>query len=184
MRQIVAGLFMSLDGVVEAPQRWTGPYWSEEMSNGIDNGVREADAILIGRDTYVEFTDFWQPKGDGTPLSAFLNNTHKYVVSSSLTDLAWREASLISGDVAGQIRELKSRTGGNIQVPGSPRLVRWLLEQGLLDRLMLNIAPVVVGQGRRLFDDVSTKLPLELARSYALPHGVLGVEYRPAPAAD
>ncbi len=180
MRKIVAGLFMSLDGVVEAPHLWTGPYWSDEMSKVMDDGIQDADAILIGRNTYVELTDWWQSKGESTPMAAFLNNTHKYVVSSTLKELKWPEASLVTGDVAAQIAELKSGPGKNIQVPGSPRLVRWLLEQGLLDRLALNIAPLVVGEGRRLFDDVGKKLPLELVRTYSLPHGVLGMEYAPA----
>lgn len=184
MREIVAGLFMSLDGVVEAPHKWTGPYWSEEMSNGMAEGLKDADAILTGRHTYVEFTEWWGSRGDSSPMSAFLNNTHKHVVSTTLTpaELTWPEASLVTGDVAAGIAELKSQPGKNIQVPGSPRLVRWLLEHGLLDRLTLHIAPVVVGEGRRLFDDVGTKIPLELVGSHSLPHGVLGTDYLPAKA--
>ena len=150
------------------------------MSQRIEEGVQDADAILIGKDTYVEFTDWWQSKGDSSPMAAFLNNTDKYVVSSTLTKLPWLPASLVTGDVAVRIAELKSGPGKNIQVPGSPRLVRWLLERGLLDQLALTIAPVVVGDGRRLFDDVEGKLPLELLRTYSLPHGVLGADYAPA----
>jgi dihydrofolate reductase len=181
MRNIVAGLFMSLDGVVEAPHRWTGPYWSDEISQGMETGLKDADAILIGKATYVEFTEWWGPRGDSSPMSAFLNNTHKYVVSSSLTEaeLKWPEATLISDDFVARITELKSGPGKNIQVPGSPRLVRWLLEQGLLDRLALNVAPIVVGEGRHLFDEVGKQIPLNLTASYALPHGVLGMDFGP-----
>jgi dihydrofolate reductase len=182
MRKIAAGLFMSLDGVVEAPHRWTGPYWSDEMSQGMEGGLQEADAILIGKDTYLEFTGWWGPRGDSSPMAAFLNNTPKHVVSSSLTEaeLKWPEATVVHGDVAARIKELKAGTGGNIQVPGSPRLVRWLIEQGLLDHLALCIAPVVVGQGHRLFDGVGGQIPLELKSSRVLPKGVLGADYGPA----
>jgi dihydrofolate reductase len=173
-----------LDGVVSSPNKWTGPYWSDEMAQGMEGGLKEADAILIGRNTYVEFTDWWGSRGDSTPMSAFLNNTHKYVVSSTLTEaeLKWPEATLISGDFIARINELKSQPGKNIQVPGSPRLVAWLLDNGLLDQLALNIAPVVVGEGYRLFEDISKKIPLKLTRSYTLPHGVLGTDFEPAEA--
>lgn len=184
MRKIAAGLFMSLDGVVEAPHRWTGPYWSDEMSQGMEEGLKAADTILIGKDTYLEFTDWWGPRGDSSPMAAFLNNTPKHVVSSTLTEaeLKWPEATLVQGDVAAQVKELKSGTGGNIQVPGSPRLVRWLIEHRLLDELSVCIAPVVVGEGLRLFDDVGGQIPLELKGSRVLPKGVLGAEYGPADA--
>jgi dihydrofolate reductase len=182
MREIVAGLFMSLDGVVEAPHRWTGPYWSDEMSQSMDEGLQDADTILIGTNTYLEFTEWWGPRGDSSPMAAFLNNTPKHVVSSTLTEaeLKWPEAQLVQGDVVARIKELKSGSGGNIQVPGSPRLVRWLIEQGLLDRLALCIAPVVVGEGRRLFDGVGEQIPLKLAGCQVLPKGVLGADYGPA----
>ena len=181
MRKIAAGLFMSLDGVVEGPDRWLGPYWSDEMNDGINEGIADSDAILMGKDTYVAFEQMWKPQGDSSPMAAFLNDTHKYVVSSTLDELTWPKSSLITGDVKAEILRLKNEPGKTIRVPGSPKLIRWLLAEDLLDELALNILPLVVGEGMRLLDDIGKQIPLELTRTNSLSTGVVGVVYtRPA----
>lgn len=182
MRKITAGLFATLDGVVERPDDWLGRYWSDAMSTGIAAGIAEADAILVGKDTYLSFAEMWKPQGDGNPMAAFLNGAHKYVVSATLDEPEWGPATVLPGGdgLTERIRELTRRPGGTIQVPGSPRLVRWLLAQGLLDELSLNVVPLVRGRGLRLFDDIGTEVPLQLVRSEPLDTGVVGVTYRRA----
>lgn len=180
MRRVVAGLFISLDGVVEAPGRWGFQFLNEEMSKGMVAGVAQADAVLLGRRTYLEFAEMWPKQGNDVPMADFLNNSPKYVVSSTLRPpLAWANSSLLSGDLAEELTELKNAPGKNIQVPGSPRLVRSLLREGLLDELSLSICPVVVGSGMRLFDEITHQVALELVDSRAFSTGALGVTYRP-----
>jgi dihydrofolate reductase len=179
MRKIVAGLFMSLDGVVEYPEHWGFQYFDEEMTNRIVEGIEQADAVLIGRRTYLEFAEMWPSQGSEVPMSDFLNKSHKYVVSSSLDELDWGPASLVKGDLADELTKLKQQPGKNIQIPGSPTLVRSLLQRGMLDELTLNICPVVVGPGLRLFEDVTGQLPLDLVQSAALSTGVINATYQP-----
>jgi dihydrofolate reductase len=182
MRKIVAGLFMSLDGVVEYPENWGFQYFDEEMTKGILEGIAQADAVLIGRRTYLEFAEMWPTQGSEVPMSDFLNKSHKYVVSSGLDKLDWGPASLVKGDLADALTKLKHEPGRNIQIPGSPTLVRSLLAEGMLDELTLNICPIVVGSGLRLFEDVTGQLPLNVVQSTALSSGVINATYQPASA--
>ncbi len=179
MRKLSAGLFMSLDGVVESPNQWGFQYMTKEMAQGISTGVSQADAVLIGRRTYLGFAEMWPGQGDDVPMASFLNHSPKYVVSSTLDSLPWQPATLIRGDLFKEIMKLKQQPGKNIQVPGSPRLVRWLLLAGLLDEISLSICPVVVGSGLRLFDEVTRQVRLEVAHATVLSSGVIGVTYRP-----
>ncbi|MFC4911857.1 dihydrofolate reductase family protein [Actinomadura gamaensis] len=180
MRKVTAGLMTTLDGVTDAPSEWSGPYFVPEMGAVMAEGIAEADAVLLGRRTYLEFAELWPPQGDGNPMAAFLNRTPKYVASSTLDTVEWSGSELVGGDVVEAVRELKARPGRNIQVPGSPRLVRSLLAAGVLDELSLMIFPVVRGHGARLFDGVPGGMALELTGSGAYSSGVLGARYRPA----
>jgi dihydrofolate reductase len=179
MRKLVTGLFMSLDGVVGYPSSWAGAYFDEELFEWIGTGLPLADAILLGRRTYAEFSELWPSQGTSTPMGAFLNNTPKYVVSSTLEALDWGPATLVRGDLGDEVDKLKRQDGANIQIPGSPRLVGSLLAAGLLDELSLAIVPIVVGSGMRLFDGIGAQIPLQLVESRALSSGVLAVTYRP-----
>lgn len=183
MRKIVAGLLMSLDGVVEAPGVWGwARYMNDEMTDGITAGVAQADAVLLGRRTYLEFAKLWPGQGSDVPMAAFLNQSPKYVASSTLvTPLEWANSSLITGHLYDELTKLKQRPGKNILIPGSPRLVRSLLLEGLLDELSLNICPVVVGWGMRLFDEVTHGVSLKLVDFTTLSNGVVGVTYQPEP---
>jgi dihydrofolate reductase len=183
MRKVVTGLFMSLDGVAEAPSSWGAPYLGEELFGWIGTGLPEADAILLGRRTYLEFAELWPSQGSSSPMAEFLNSTPKYVVSRTLDRLDWGPADLVQGDLGEELRALNQQPGKNIQIPGSPTLVRSLLRDGLLDELSLAICPLVVGAGMRLFDEDSEQVPLALADSKALASGVLAVTYRPSNAA-
>jgi dihydrofolate reductase len=182
MRKVVTGLFMSLDGVVESPFSWATPYFSDEMFEVIRAGIADADAILLGRRTYLEFAEMWPSQDSSVPMADFLNNTPKYVVSSTLTTLKWGPSHFVRGDVADEIGKLKRERGKNIQIPGSPTLVRSLLRNGLLDDLTLGIAPIVVGSGMRLFDENPEQLPLKLVEARPYSTGLLDVTYQPADA--
>ena len=180
MRKIVAGLLMSLDGVVESPNEWGfSRYMNDEMTRGIIAGIAQADTVLLGRRTYLGFAEMWPQQSSDVPMADFLNNSHKYVASSTLDTLKWQPASLLKGDLHLELTRLKQQPGKNIQIPGSPRLVRSLLKEGLLDELSLNICPVVVGSGMRLFDGIMN-VRLVLASSTTFRNGVLGVTYQPA----
>jgi dihydrofolate reductase len=179
MRKIVAGLAMTLDGVVDAPSgNWM--MFDDEMWDIISAGIAEADAILLGRRTYLQFAELWPAQGRDVPMSAFMNDTPKYVASRTLDTVEWAGATLLQGDLAEALTELKRRPGKNIQVPGSPRLVRWLLRAGLLDQLALMIHPIVLGAGARLFEDETDQRRLRVVESRTLGTGVVSVTYEPA----
>ena len=154
MRKIKAALFMSLDGVVDSPKDWRGPI-SPEVGKMMGEGLASADAVLLGRLTYLEFVDIWPDQGDSNPMAKFLNDSPKYVVSNTLKEpLEWNNSTLLSGDLTQKIAELRQGDGGDVQLPGSPTLAGRLLLEGLLDELQLFVEPVVVGKGLRMFEDL------------------------------
>ena len=183
MRKIVAGLLMSLDGVVESPGEWGfSRYFNDEMREGISIGIAESDAVLLGRRTYLEFAELWPKQGSDVLMADFLNHSPKYVVSTTLEKLEWANSSLLTGDLAEALNKLKRQPGKDILIPGSPTLVRSLVHQRLLDVLNLNVCPVVVGSGMRLFDGITDQIHLKLVHSATLTNGVVGLTYGPADA--
>lgn len=186
MRKIVAGLFISLDGVVAFPERWGFQYLDEELSQEIAAGIAQADAVLVGKATYRTFAQMWPHQTDDVPMARFLNHSVKYVASRTPDEvgkLEWQPAVLLRGDLTSALAKLKAESGKTIQVPGSPRLVRALLREGLLDELSLTICPEIVGSGIRLFDGVADQVKLTVERSRALANGALSATYRPQRAA-
>jgi dihydrofolate reductase len=180
MRKIVAGLFISLDGVVESPDKWTGPYFSEDVGQVVGSLIAGGDTLLLGRVTYEGFAASFGGDTSGDPMAATMNNFPKVVVSTTLDKAEWQNSALINTDVASQIARLKQQPGRNINMSGSGTLVTWLLRQGLLDQLDLLVFPVVQGQGKRLFPGEGDQIPLKLVSSSALSSGVLHVSYEPA----
>jgi dihydrofolate reductase len=179
MGKIVSNFFISLDGVVEAPDQWHFPYFNDEMGAAIGKGMETTGAFLMGRVLYEEWAAYW-PNSEDEPFSSFINGMQKYVVSNSLTDPAWNNTTVVSGDVAGRLRDIKARTEGDLSMSGSATLVRWLLANDLLDELHLLVHPIVVGRGRRrLFEDTETH-PLELTEHAVFTTGVLHLTYAPA----
>jgi dihydrofolate reductase len=176
--KIVSSFFISLDGVVEAPDQWHFPYFNEEMGGAIGKAAETTDAFLMGRVVYEEWAGYW-PTSTDEPFASFLNNTPKYVVSRTLQEATWNNTTIINGDVAAGIRDLKDRTQRDIGMSGSATLVRWLLANGLLDRLNLLVHPIVVGKGQRLFEDTPTH-PLRLLSQETFSTGVLNLAYAPA----
>ena len=180
MRKIKAYFFISLDGVVEAPDKWHFPYFDEEMGDAVGAGFATADALLMGRVLYDEWAAYWPEHAD-QPFGDVMNSIKKYVVSSSLRATEWENSELISGDVEQKVTDLKAQDGGDITMSGSATTVRWLLREGLLDELHLLVHPIVVGEGMaRLFPSDEPTAPLQLRSSKAFDSGVLHVVYAPA----
>jgi dihydrofolate reductase len=180
MGKIVSNFFISLDGVVESPDQWHFPYFNDEMENAIGKGVEATEAFLMGRVLYEEWASYW-PKSDDEPFASFINNAPKYVVSGTLREATWNNTTLISSDVAARLQDLKDSIEGDIGMSGSATLVRWLLANGLLDRLNLMVHPIAVGEGQRLFEDAPT-YPLRLVSQDTFSTGVLSLVYAPADA--
>jgi dihydrofolate reductase len=180
MRKTVAGVFMSLDGVVEAPEKWQPRYYDDEMDEIVAAAAAQSDVMLLGRRTYEEFAAFWPLQGSDVPMADYMNDTPKHIVSSTLNELDWSNSSVVSGDIADAIEVLKREPGKNIQIYGSPTLVRSLLRDGLLDELDLLVHPIVVGGGKRLFENGGYGTALSLAKSRTLGTGVMALTYVPA----
>lgn len=182
MRKVVAAEFLSLDGVMESPDQWHFPYFNDEMGQAIGEGFEASDALLMGRVLYEEWAAFWPNQNpDENPVAATMNGLTKYVVSTTLEGpLEWNNATLLGENVAEEISELKQQPGKDITISGSGGLVRSLLEYGLLDELNLMVHPIVVGSGKKLFEDVEKRTPLELVRSKTFATGVVYLTYKPA----
>jgi dihydrofolate reductase len=176
MRKIVAALMMSVDGVVETPEKWTGPYFGPEIGQVIAAAMAGSDTMLLGRVTYQIFAASFAGN-TSDPMAARMNAVPKVVVSATLGAADWENSSLIRGDVA-EITRLKQQPGKNIAISGSSSLVAWLLGQGLLDELDLLLFPVVVGHGKRLFEGGASPAALTLAHFEAFSTGVAHLTYR------
>jgi dihydrofolate reductase len=179
MRKIVAGMFMSLDGVMESPEKWTGQYMNDEMVQAIGSQMAASDTMLLGRRTYQDFAAVWPSRttADFGPVADFMNTTPKLVVSKTLETVDWQNSTLVQGDVVAELTKLKQQAGKNMTITGSATLVRSLLHEGLLDELNLLVPPIVVGSGRRLFEEKNGELRLRLVDSKTFGNGVLSLIY-------
>jgi dihydrofolate reductase len=181
MRKVTAGLFVSLDGVTESPEKWQLPYFNDEMGEAIGAAMAAADAMLLGRVTYQEFASYWPGvRSEDQPFADYMNNTPKYVVSTTLDTVEWSNSTLIKGNLAEEITKLKQQPGKNIGITGSTTLVQSLLQDDLLDELGLMIHPVVVGSGKRLFEEGGNLKALKLIDSKTFSTGLVSLTYQPA----
>jgi dihydrofolate reductase len=179
MGRIVSNFFISLDGVVERPDQWHFPYFDDAMGQIVGADMATTSAFLMGRKLYDEWSEYWPQQSADVPFSEFINGLPKYVVSTTLQDASWTNTTVVSGDVAGRLREVKESTDGDIGMSGSATTVRWLIANGLLDELALLVHPIAVGSGQRLFEDTPTT-PFTLMHSQTLDSGVLHLRYAPA----
>ena len=185
---------VTLDGVVQG----NGGASDEDRRNGFERGgwalgagdsdtmtlinqtYQRADAFLFGRRTYELFAGYWGVRTDlENPIVGALNTRPKYVASSTLTEAGWAGTTVLDADLAAAIRRLKAAPGGELQVHGSGTLVRWLLDNDLVDEMTLIVVPVILGQGTRLFPDTGRDLALELLGSKADSKGVVTQVFRP-----
>lgn len=190
--KLVTNTQMTLDGVVQG-----NGGRNENRSGGFDRGgwgmaltdpegrafvadfYQRADAFLFGRRTYDLFAGSWGKMGPGSnPVADALNTKPKYVVSNTLTDPKWSNTTVLNGDVAAAIRELKAKSGGELQVHGSGTLIQWLLANDLVDEMTLIVYPVVVGQGMRLFPQSGPDIAFELVETRTFPKGKTVHVYR------
>jgi dihydrofolate reductase len=159
---------------------WAPPLFDDEAATFLNQVFQRADAFLFGRRTYEIFAGSWGLMTDSdNPIASALNTKPKYVASTTLTDAQWADTTVLSGDLATAIADLKAKPGGELQVHGSGHLIRWLLDNQLADEITLLVYPVVVGQGTRLFPDTGPDLALDLVESRSTPKGVTIQLYRP-----
>jgi len=176
MRKIVVTEFMSLDGVMEEP-RWTFKYWNDEIAKFIGEESFASDALLLGRVTYQGFAAAWpQSKDEG---ANYFNSVRKYVISETLEEpLEWHNSTLIIDNIVEEITNLKQQDGQDIAVHGSATLVQTLMQHDLVDRYRLLVYPVVVGKGKRLFEE-GIPATLKLLESQSFSSGVVALIYEP-----
>ena len=190
--KLTAMIFLSLDGVYQGPGApdedrrggferggWLAPYGHEEVWRAITSVCERADALLLGGVTWEIWEAYWPHHDAGDPVSHGINVLPKYVPSTTLKDPDWN-THVIDGDVDAAVRELKAKPGRELQVHGSGDLLRWLLERDLVDELNLQLYPVVVGDGLRLFPEQGQTHDLTLVESRSTPSGVTIQTYRPA----
>jgi dihydrofolate reductase len=186
MRKLVISEFVSLDGVMEAPGKdgssyeyagWTMPYGNQQFMKLKSAELMAADVLLLGRVTYSGFAAAW-PKMRGDVFSDRMNNIPKYIVTKTLSSLDWANSHRISDDLQKEVTALKSGGDGDILVAGSGQLARGLISAGLVDQIRLLVYPIVLGSGKRLFQETQ-KTALQLTRSEAFESGVVVLEYQP-----
>jgi dihydrofolate reductase len=187
MRKIVVSEFVSLDGVMEDPGGaehsqyggWTIPYWNDELGAFKAEELFASDALLLGRATYEGFAAAWPNMKDEQGFADRMNSNKKYVVSSTLKTAEWNNSTIIKGDLVEEITKIKQEPGQDILVGGSASLAKALLRHGLVDELRLEVYPIVLGAGKRIFGEDSYA-KLELVSHQATSNGVLLLVYRPA----
>jgi len=178
MRKLVVAEFMTVDGVVEAPDKWHFPYINDEVMSVVLGVSSEADTMVLGRVTYQSYAGAFANAPEDDPVGAVMNRPAKVVVTETLDNLEWPNSSRIAGDVVEQVAKLKEQPGGTILTTGSITLAQTLLKASLVDEVNLLIDPIVVGSGRRLFEE-SAKIPLKLVSCGTFSTGVVNAVYQP-----
>ena len=193
MRKLIVNEFLSLDGVMQAPGDpdedrsggfahggWQMPYFDEDFAKVAFERMAETDAYLFGRRTYEIMAAYWPTQPDDAPFAASLNGLPKYVASTTLSEpLEWQNSTLLQDNAAKAVAVLKEQPGKNIVVLGSGELVQTLMENDLVDEYGLMINPILLGSGKRLFQEGSPKRPLRLVRSMTTSTGVIVANYQP-----
>jgi dihydrofolate reductase len=192
MARLIVTTFLTLDGIMQGPGGpdedrsggfthggWSVEHWDDAMGERVTSWTAEADALLLGRGTYEIFAAHWPKVPDDDPVGSVLNRIPKYVASSSLTTLDWRNARVLEGEVPLAVAHLKDTLVGEIQVHGSPGLLQTLIGHGLIDEYRLWTFPVMLGTGKRLFDGGTIPAALQLVDSRSFSTGVVVSRYRP-----
>ena len=179
MAKLIAQTFLTIDGVMEAPDKWQlqNGLFDEKMGEPIGGAFQSAGALLLGRVTYQEFAAHW-PKQKDDPFADLLNNMPKYVVSNTLRSADWTNTQVLSGNAIERVADLKSRLDKDILIVGSAKLVSSLTDAGAIDEYQLFVHPVVVAKGKRLFKDGIDPTLLELVSSQSFGTGVIEARYR------
>jgi dihydrofolate reductase len=177
--KVVAAEYVSVDGVMEDPA-WTGPFWNDELAKAQYDLLFASDALLLGRVTYQGFAAAWpKMEAETGDFGVRMNTMPKYVATRTLTEMEWN-ATRIEGDVPEAVAQLKQQPGGNLLIYGSAALVNTLAQQGLIDEYRLMLHPVIVGTGKRLFNEGLSTTGLQLVDSKTTATGVTILTYQPA----
>lgn len=179
MGNVTLAIYVSLDGVVEEPT-WTGPFWNDELARLQKDLLFASDALLLGRVTYQGFAAAWPTMTDEEGFAERMNSLPKFVATRTLDEAEWN-ATLMKGDVAGQVAALKEQPGQDLLLYGSAQLANHLTREGLIDRYRLMLFPVVRGAGKRLFEE-GTAANLVLLQATTTSTGVAVLDYAPATA--
>ncbi len=181
MRKVVVSEFVSLDGVMEAPDKWHFQFWHEEMGKYKYDELFASDALLLGRVTYQGFAAAWPSMTDEAGFADRMNSLPKFVVSTTLEEpLEWNNSTLIKENVAEEVSKLKQQPGQDVLIYGSADLVHTLMQHDLIDEYRIMVHPVVVGSGKRLFRDGSDTKVLRLVETRMLGPDVVVLSYRPS----
>jgi dihydrofolate reductase len=185
MRKITAGLFISVDGVVEDPGNWHFPYFNDEMAAAVNDQLGTADTLLLGRKTYDSFAGAWPSREaageEDADFAKTLGDARKIVVSHQDLQFTWRNSEQLKGDLVESVTALKHEEGAtDIGMSGSVSVVRQLMAADLLDELHLLVHPIAVRKGIRLFEQGESPIPLRLVSSQAFTTGVMNLVYAPA----
>jgi dihydrofolate reductase len=189
MRKLIVHEFISLDGVIQAPGGegedrdggfahggWTRAYWHDDIGAAFGEIMKDCDAFLLGRRTYVTHADVFEPLPAGDFFGDLMNTPAKYVVSKTLEKPRWRNTTIIRDEVVPAVRALKAQPGKNILLDGSSQLVHTLIQNDLVDELHLTLYPLTLGGGKRLFPDgVASRFTLRASKAY--PTGVVALHY-------
>src|SRR5438552_10078288 len=178
MRKVVVAEFLSLDGVMEAPEKWSFQFWNDEIAKFKRDELFASDAHLLGRVTYQIFAGAWPSRTDEEGFADRMNSLPKYVVSITLKKAEWKNSHLIRENVAEEVSNLKQQPGQDILVAGSATLVQTLIQHDLIDEYHLLVFPLVLGSGKRLFKD-EAKATLKLIEAKTFSSGVVLLSYRP-----
>src|SRR5262245_46993516 len=178
--KVFATLFMTLDGVVADPHKWSFPFWDDGIAAFKNDELKASEALLLGRVTYEGFAAAWPGRRDDTGFADKFNAMPKYVASTTLKKLGWNNSHLLEGDVPKAVAKLKAQGAGDIAIHGSVSLINALLPHRLIDRLHLIVYPIVLGEGKRLFD-AGTTANLTRVETKPFPKGAVGLVYDLAP---
>ncbi|WP_227378501.1 dihydrofolate reductase family protein [Haladaptatus halobius] len=183
-RNLIVSEFLTLDGVMEAPEEWSFAFFSEEQQEYKHDELFASGALLLGRTTYESFADAWPDRTDETGFADRMNNLPKYVVSTSLEEAEWNNSTIIDGDVAEAVAALKQEGGKDILVNGSGELVDTLMKNDLVDEYRLMVHPVVQGNGKRLFKGANAPTTMSLVDMKTFSSGVVVLTYEPSEEED
>ena len=187
MGYIKSGVFISLDGVIESPEKWHFPYFDENMGGAVTEDYDTADVLLIGRETFDSFEGAWPEReaagGEDAPFAKQLGDMRKVVVTRQKPDFSWRNCEAIDGDLVTAVQALKADPSiKGLLIPGSLSVVQQLLAAGLIDELRLLVHPVAARKGRKLFDEGDDSYHLKVLATESYPTGVIRVIYAPSEA--
>ncbi len=173
MGKLYSYTYISLDGVMSSPETWTSAYWSKAMNEDLTRKLKNCTAMVLGRNTYNEFAEFWPQQDSDVPFADLNNQVRKYVVSHTLKNPEWNNSIVMSAEDLS-----RHKVDGDLHITGSRQLILSLLDQKLLDELILMMCPIILGEGQRLFDGMH-QIGMDLTETIPFPNGVLCVKLNP-----